>query len=69
MTFDEDPMLDVTSAWSPFVRMQNVGLGGEGSLKLPGTPGVSPVPEPATMLLFGTGLAGLAGFRLRKKKK
>ena len=30
---------------------------------------VDPVPEPATMLLFGTGLAGLVGSRLRKKKK
>ena len=28
----------------------------------------NPVPEPATMLLFGTGIAALAGIRLKRKK-
>jgi hypothetical protein len=28
----------------------------------------NPIPEPTTMLLFGIGVAGLAGYRLRRKK-
>lgn len=31
--------------------------------------GAAPIPEPATLLLFGTGIAWLAGTRINRKKK
>jgi hypothetical protein len=50
-----------------FVRFQRVGADGEGSdVGRPGGPN-NPVPEPMTMLLFGTGLAGVAA-RVRRSR-
>jgi len=53
-----------------YVRMQNVGLRGEGSLKLfdyyDGDGGEDEIPEPSTLVLLGLGLVGLAAYRRKK---
>ncbi len=75
------PELNTDDEFSPFVRMQNVGVDGDGSLKLPGTPDdggddggddfggqddFDGVPEPATALL---GVAGLAALCQRTRRR
>ncbi|MFL6335013.1 MAG: PEP-CTERM sorting domain-containing protein [Pyrinomonadaceae bacterium] len=52
-------------ARSIFARFQNVNPGGSDVAGNPGTPGT--VPEPMTMILFGTGLAGIAA-RARRRR-
>lgn len=56
-------VMDDTSNWKRFIH----NLWGQFDTKSSGSP--APVPEPATMLLFGTGLAGLAGVVIRRNKK
>ncbi|WP_429885152.1 PEP-CTERM sorting domain-containing protein [Geoalkalibacter halelectricus] len=72
ITNDHDPSNGVT-----YVRFQNVGQDGAGSLKLVGIfqegdnggGGVitDPIPEPSTIILLGAGLVGL-GFWYRRRK-
>ena len=63
----EGQMVFWFGGWTQNANLDWTGLY-EGNIILEGNE-VAPVPEPATMLLFGTGLAGLIGIRTRKKKE
>jgi len=48
---------------------KETGLPGTSAPRLYADVSSTAVPAPATILLFGTGIAGLVGTRIRRKKK
>jgi hypothetical protein len=67
--YSHDLLNDLTASLTLPNSMYLLGNFGSGWCELYLESNAGPVPEPATMLFFCVGLAGIAGSRLRKKKK